>query len=67
MKFFTLATEFTVGKFQGNTIKQAIVIQPSYLDWCALNLDHFYISDKVIEEIKSIIPDFKLSDEGLKK
>ncbi len=67
MKFYTLDTEFTFGKFQGNTVRQVIDIQPSYLDWCALNLDHFYISDEVIEEIKGVIPDFKLSDGGVAK
>lgn len=67
MKFYTLDTEFSFGKFQGNTVRQVIEIEPSYLDWCALNLDHFYISDEVIEEIKSVKPDFKLSDEGIKK
>lgn len=67
MKFYTLDTEFTFGKFQGNTVRQVIDIQPSYLDWCVLNLDHFYISDEVIEEIKGVIPDFKLSDEGVTK
>ncbi|WP_433896561.1 hypothetical protein [Sphingobacterium mizutaii] len=67
MKFYTLDTEFTFGKFQGNTLRQVIDIQPSYLDWCSLNLDHFYMSNEVIEEIKGVIPDFKLSDEGVAK
>lgn len=67
MKFYTLDTEFTFGKFQGKTVRQVIDNQPSYLDWCSLNLDHFYISNEVIEEIKGVIPDFKLSDEGVAK
>jgi hypothetical protein len=67
MKFYNLDTEFTFGKFQGNKVRQVIDIQPSYLDWCALNLNHFYISDEVIEEIKSIKSDFKISDEGTQK
>lgn len=67
MKFYTLDTEFAFGEFKGNTVRQTIEIQPTYLDWCTLNLDHFYISDEVIEEIKSTKPEFKLSDEGIKK
>lgn len=67
MKFYNLDTEFTFGKFEGSTVRQIIDTQPTYLDWCAINLDHFYISDEVIEEIKSIKPDFKLSDEGIQK
>lgn len=67
MKFYNLDTVFTFGKFEVNTVRQIINIQASYLDWCALNLDHFYISDEVIEGIKKINPDFKISDEGMRK
>lgn len=67
MKFYNLDSEFTFGKFEGKTVRQVIDIQSSYLDWCALNLDHFYMSDEVTEEVRSIIPDFKFSDEGIKK
>jgi broad specificity phosphatase PhoE len=52
MKFYTLDTEFSFGKYEGKTVKEIIEIQPTYLDWCAINLDHFYISDEIIEEIQ---------------
>lgn len=67
MKFYNLDTEFTFGKFAGSTIRQIIHTQPTYLNWCVINLDHFYISEEIIEEIKSIKPDFKLSEEGIQK
>jgi len=67
MKFYNLDTEFTFGKFEGKTVKDILDIQPSYLDWCAINLDHFYISDEVVEEIKAIKPDFTLTEEGKQK
>lgn len=67
MKFYDLDTEFTFGKFEGNTVRQILDLQPSYLDWCAVNLDHFYISKNVIEEIKTIKPDFALTEEGKQK
>ena len=67
MKFYDLDTEFTFGKFEGNTVRQILDLQPSYLDWCAINLDHFYISENVIEEIKIIKPDFILTEEGRQK
>jgi hypothetical protein len=67
MKFYNLETEFTFGKFEGKTIKQIIDVQPLYIDWCAINLDHFYISESVIDEIKTIKPDFDLSLEGKQK
>jgi hypothetical protein len=67
MKFYTLDTEFTFGKFSGKTIREVIEIQPDYIDWCATNLDHFYITDEIITEIKAIIPSFVISEEGQSK
>lgn len=64
MKFYNLDTEFTFGKYEGNTVRQVLVLEPSYLDWCAINLDHFYLSEGVLEEIKTIKPDFVLTEEG---
>lgn len=64
MKFYYLDTEFTEGKFNGKTLKQVLDIQPSYLDWCAINMDQFYVTDVVIEEIKTSIPDFEFSEKG---
>ena len=67
MKFYDLDTEFTFGKFEGNTVRQILDLQPSYLDWCAINFDHFYITENVITEIKTIKPDFALTTEGQQK
>ena len=67
MKFYTLDTEFTFGKYEGKIVKEVLKIQPAYLDWCAINLDHFYISDETITEIKEIKPDFTISEEGKQK
>lgn len=67
MKFYDLDTEFTFGKYEGKTVRQILNLQSSYLDWCAINLDHFYLSNQMIEEIKSIKPDFIISDEGKQK
>lgn len=67
MRFYTLDTEFTFGKYEGKTVKEILEIQPTYLDWCAINLDHFYISDEIIAEIKVIKPDFTITEEGKQK
>ncbi|OYQ50608.1 exodeoxyribonuclease X C-terminal domain-containing protein [Flavobacterium aurantiibacter] len=67
MRFYTLDTEFTFGKYEGKTMKEILEIQPTYLDWCAINLDHFYISDEIIAEIKVIKPDFTITEEGKQK
>jgi hypothetical protein len=67
MKFYYIDTQFTFGKYSGKTVREALEIQPSYIDWCAINLDHFYISDDVIDTIKSTKPDFVLSEQGMQK
>lgn len=67
MRFYFLDTEFTFGKYEGKTVRQILDLQPSYIDWCAINLDHFYLSNQMIEAIKSIKPDFIISDEGKRK
>jgi len=64
MKFNNLETVFTFGKFEGNTLLEVVELQPSYLDWCAINLDHFYITKSVIEELSGLNPDFALTNEG---
>lgn len=67
MKFYSLDTEFTFGKYESKTVREILEIQPSYLDWCAINLEHFYISEEVIDEIKATYSDFKISEEGMNK
>ena len=67
MRFYTLDTEFTFGKYEGKTVKEILEIQPTYLDWCAINLDHFYISEEILAEIKVIKPDFTITEEGKQK
>jgi broad specificity phosphatase PhoE len=67
MKFYDLNTILNFGKFEGETIKEVAEIQPSYLDWCAINLDHFYIDEGEIEELKGINPGFSFSEEAKEK
>lgn len=67
MKFYDLDTEFTFGKYEGKTVREILEIQPTYLDWCAINLEHFYISEEVIDEIQATYSDFKISEEGMNK
>lgn len=64
MKFYNLDTEFTFGIFEGKSLLEILELELSYVEWCAINLDHFFISESVIEEIKAIKPEFELSDEG---
>jgi hypothetical protein len=67
MKFYNIDTVFNFGKYAGKTVREVLDIQPSYIDWCVINLEHFYILPEDIDHIKSIKPDFTLSEDGLKK
>ena len=63
MKSYNLDTEFTFGRYEGKTVRQILDLQISYLNWCAIHLDHFYISEEVIEEIKTFKPNFAFTEE----
>jgi hypothetical protein len=62
MKFYSLDTEFTFGKFQGKTMTDILNEDLSYLDWCLINLDHFCISSETLDSIRRIKPNFSLSE-----
>lgn len=64
MKFYNLDTEFTFGKFEGKTVKDILNLDPNYLEWCAVHLDQFCMTDEVIEQIWAIMPGFALSEEA---
>ena len=64
MKFYNLDTEFTFGKFEGKTVREILDLEITYLDWCAVNLVHFYMTESVVEEIRTLKPGFELSKEG---
>lgn len=64
MKIYNLETEFNFGKFEGKTLKEILCIQPSYIDWRIVNLDHFILSDQTLNEIRVLKPDFTLSSDA---
>ncbi len=47
-------------------MRDVLEIQPSYLNWCVINLDHFFLPEETIQEIQNIKPDFSLSNEAKK-
>jgi hypothetical protein len=67
MDFYNLDTKFGFGKFKGKTLKEVVESQASYIDWCAINVDRFYISDEVLDEVKSNFSFFTISEEAKKK
>ena len=54
LEFYNLDTKFTFGMYQGKSVREVIGLNPTYLDWCALNIIPFYITDEAIEEIINI-------------
>lgn len=67
MKFYEFDTTFTFGKYKGKTIGEILEIEPAYLDWCAINLDHFYIPRDVTDIIDVFYSEVKISEEGMNK
>ena len=61
MKYYHLDTEFNFGKFEGKSLRDVLSLQPSYIDWCIVNLDHFYLNDQTYNEIIGLMPDFAFS------
>ena len=64
MKFYTLDTTLTFGKYKGLSLELVISGEPSYISWCIINLDHFYISEEDLSQIFLRYPKFSLSLEA---
>ena len=62
MKYYNLETVFSFGKYNGLSISQVLLIQPTYINWCLDNLDHFFITAEIQLKIKSISEDFIINE-----
>jgi len=58
IQFYNLETIFTFGMYEGKSVKEVIEINPTYLNWCAININPFYMTDEAIEEIRNIATDY---------
>jgi hypothetical protein len=65
MNFYTLESIFNFGKHKGQTLQDVFNLQPSYINWCSINVDNFVISTEVMEELKDIVPYFSFSTEAI--
>ncbi|MDD4967814.1 MAG: hypothetical protein PHT07_00105 [Paludibacter sp.] len=54
IEFYNLDKKFTFGEYKGKSVREVIDLNPKYLDWCAIHIDYFYITDEAIEEILNI-------------
>ena len=61
MKIYIINSAFTFGKHKGKTILQVAHEDISYINWCLINLNHFVMDEKTIEEIQNSLPEFTIS------
>lgn len=54
MKFYDTDSIFTFGKYEGMTIAEVYEIDPKYIKYCEENIDEFYVSPRVMRELKSM-------------
>lgn len=54
---------FTFGKYRNMTLSDIIEFDPNYIEWCQKNTQNVFLLDSVIEEIKSVYPDFPIDYE----
>lgn len=65
MKYYDINTAFTFGKYAGRTLISIATADPEYLDWCSINLDHFYINEQNLKLLSQSPINIKLSEEAL--
>ena len=62
MKNYTLNTKFNFGKHKSESLKQVIELDHNYIEWCLIFHSEFFISDKVLNEIKEASHAFTISE-----
>lgn len=67
MKHYDKDTVFGFGKFQGQTLAQVAALEPGYINWCILNLDHFYIGEEELEALAAQVPGFAVTEEAVQQ
>ncbi len=67
MKNYELNSILTFGKYKGLSLLQVFELNPSYVDWCILNLEHFNIEEDVFYELQSLNSLFQFSEKSLHK
>ena len=46
IKYYGWASEFEFGQYDGFSIGEVAASDPDYINWCIVNLDHFYLSSR---------------------
>lgn len=60
-QYHNVFSKITFGKYDGKTLFEIIRIDQSYISWCIINLEHFYINEITLNQIKILSPYFELS------
>jgi hypothetical protein len=61
LEIYNLESKLLFGKHNGITLSQVLKIDTSYINWCILNHNRFYIDFETLELIKVMNPEFKLN------
>lgn len=64
MKEYTQNSLVKFGMYKGYKLEDIVKTNPKYIIWCVVNLDHFYLSEETIENLKSISYRFKISEKA---
>lgn len=47
-KFYTFESNFSFGKYKSHSLRDLLTMDPEYIYWCAINLDHFILDPAVL-------------------
>jgi len=53
MKVYTQNSLLKFGKYNGSILEDIAKTDPNYINWCIINLDHFYLSEEAIEHLRA--------------
>jgi hypothetical protein len=53
MKVYTENSLLKFGKYNGSILEDIAKTDPNYINWCIINLDHFYVSEDAIEQLRT--------------
>ena len=60
--FSDIGDTFGFGRHRNQLLCDVIADDPTYLIWCVNNICNFGISERALEQIKQLFPDFPITD-----
>lgn len=65
MKIFDLDTEFSSGKYKGQTLQDVFDKDPDFVGQVLLDDNKFLIGEKAMRDLRKLKPDFQFSEDAL--